>query len=458
MLPVKPKIFVSSTIQDLPLERDAALKAIKTLNGIPRMSEKTIEATNKDSIKTCVDEVKACDFFILILGNRYGWCLPNGISITELEFDTAFKEKKTIFVFNTILEKEQKQKEFEKKVGNLFFWKIVTDPSDLEIQIRSAIQRYYDDYKYQQKVKTEKQQLNLVEIFLPETIFIGDIKVDRKSIIELSRTTDKKLTQKATWEEVIKKSLEFENKRFSNDWIVREKKIITFHNLRNPNIPLSSIVDTGTIEEFETVDYSDINSDYLNNIKSLSSKCLQKQLFYKGVSWQHETKSFIFIPEEDGQLKRQIEWHGKVDATRTVYEVKFKKTKPNEVLYHKHFAFRTKIHFLNGQFYLEINPDWFFSFNGYSTSYYNKDSVTYLKKNEHNNNLKQHFNFLIHFLVQTIKPSIFNDSASLKIDQIKFGETLFIESYPSFDDEKWKTNEDSDEIEKFIKNQNNRLF
>ena len=422
------------------------------------MSEKTIEATNKDSIKTCVDEVKNCDFFILILGGRYGWCLPNGISITELEFDTAFKEKKHIFVFNTLQEKDQRQKQFEQKVGNLFFWKVVTDPSDLEIQIRSSIQRFFEDYKYQQKNSLEKQQLNLVELFLPESIFIGEIKIDRKSVIELSKTTENRLSQKSSWEDVIKKALELEDKKFSNDWIVREKKIITFHDLRQSSIPLSYIVDVGTVEEFNSIDYSTLSLDYLNNIKSLVNKCLQKQLYYKGVSWQHESKSYIFNPIFEGQSKRQFEWHGKVDATRTVYEVKFKKTKPEEVLYHKHFAFKTRIHYLNDCFYLEINPDWFFSFNGYSTSYYNKDSVTYLKKTEHNNNVKQHFNFLIYFLVQPSKPDIFKDPTAIKLEQIKFGDTLYIESYPTFDDEKWKTNEDSEEIEKFLKNQVNRLF
>lgn len=121
MLLPKPTIFISSTIEDLPLERKAALDAVTKLKCVPRMSEYTFEAVSKGSVTTCIDEVKSSDFYILIIGGRYGWELPNGISITEFEFDTAFKEKKPTFVFNMEYEKELKEAIFEKKVGSLFF-------------------------------------------------------------------------------------------------------------------------------------------------------------------------------------------------------------------------------------------------------------------------------------------------------------------------------------------------
>jgi hypothetical protein len=54
------------------------------------MSEFTMNAVNKSSVDACIDEVKKADFYILILGRRYGWELDNRISITELEYATAY--------------------------------------------------------------------------------------------------------------------------------------------------------------------------------------------------------------------------------------------------------------------------------------------------------------------------------------------------------------------------------
>lgn len=98
---LKPNIFISSTVKDLPNEREAAKRAVEKLPANPVMSEFTMNAVDKPSVQACIDEVKKADFYILILGGRYGWELENGISITELEYDTAYKENKPIFVFNS---------------------------------------------------------------------------------------------------------------------------------------------------------------------------------------------------------------------------------------------------------------------------------------------------------------------------------------------------------------------
>ena len=112
---LKPNIFISSTVKDLPNEREAAKRAVEKLPANPIMSEFTMNTVNKPSVNACIDEVKKADFYILILGGRYGRELENGISITELEYDIAYKENKPIFVYNTIYEKEPKQAKFQKK-------------------------------------------------------------------------------------------------------------------------------------------------------------------------------------------------------------------------------------------------------------------------------------------------------------------------------------------------------
>src|SRR5687767_864877 len=110
MFITQPKIFISSTIADLPNERKAALKAVEKSGGFPVMSEFTIEAQSTDSLTACLEKVKGSDLYVLILGGRYGWQPENKESVTELEYQTAVACEVPILVFNTAYPKEQLQK------------------------------------------------------------------------------------------------------------------------------------------------------------------------------------------------------------------------------------------------------------------------------------------------------------------------------------------------------------
>src|SRR5688572_3872053 len=101
MLITKPKIFISSTISDLPSERKAAMNAVDKVGGIPIMSEMTMEAVSKDSVSACLDKVRGSDIYILILGSRYGWQPDGKESITELEYKTALLNHLDILVYDT---------------------------------------------------------------------------------------------------------------------------------------------------------------------------------------------------------------------------------------------------------------------------------------------------------------------------------------------------------------------
>ena len=55
------KIFVSSTIFDLPNERKAAFEALRNVGAIPIMSEYTMEAVSADSVTACLNKVRESD-------------------------------------------------------------------------------------------------------------------------------------------------------------------------------------------------------------------------------------------------------------------------------------------------------------------------------------------------------------------------------------------------------------
>lgn len=67
-----------------------------------------------------------CDFYILLIGERYGYEIRNGTSATEAEFDAAYQQNPTkILVFmKNGMTPEKKQAKLIKKVGNYYngFW------------------------------------------------------------------------------------------------------------------------------------------------------------------------------------------------------------------------------------------------------------------------------------------------------------------------------------------------
>ncbi|GHV48993.1 hypothetical protein FACS1894181_06410 [Bacteroidia bacterium] len=68
----QPKIFISSTVNDMPSERQAAYNAVTKVGAFPVMCEFTMTAQNADSVTTCLSMVRESDIYVLILGGKYG--------------------------------------------------------------------------------------------------------------------------------------------------------------------------------------------------------------------------------------------------------------------------------------------------------------------------------------------------------------------------------------------------
>jgi hypothetical protein len=84
------KVYVSSTVADLERERRAIMDWLVAAGHQPVHSYLPSSDTVRDS---CLDDVDACDLYVLILGHRYGFQPedgnPDGLSITHVEFRRA---------------------------------------------------------------------------------------------------------------------------------------------------------------------------------------------------------------------------------------------------------------------------------------------------------------------------------------------------------------------------------
>jgi len=92
------QVFVSSTFTDLIDERRAVMQALLELNCIPAGME-LFPASTDDQWTLIQRVVDDCDYYLVIVGGRYGSMDAQGISYTEKEYDYAVQQGKPVMGF-----------------------------------------------------------------------------------------------------------------------------------------------------------------------------------------------------------------------------------------------------------------------------------------------------------------------------------------------------------------------
>lgn len=95
---IKFQVFVSSTYRDLVEERQEVMQALLELDCIP-VGMELFPAADDDQwtlIKRLIDD---CDYYILIIGGRYGSINEVGISYTQMEYEYALSKGIPIISF-----------------------------------------------------------------------------------------------------------------------------------------------------------------------------------------------------------------------------------------------------------------------------------------------------------------------------------------------------------------------
>lgn len=95
---IKYQIFISSTYIDLQEERQEVMNALLELDCIPSGME-LFPATNEEQWDLIKDVIDECDYYVLILGGRYGSLDKDDIGYTEKEYRYALEIGKPIISF-----------------------------------------------------------------------------------------------------------------------------------------------------------------------------------------------------------------------------------------------------------------------------------------------------------------------------------------------------------------------
>lgn len=85
------QVFVSSTYTDLEKERQTVIQTLMKMDCIPAGMElfPAIDENQWNFIQKVIDD---CDYYLIIVGGRYGSLASEGISYTEKEYDYAVKK------------------------------------------------------------------------------------------------------------------------------------------------------------------------------------------------------------------------------------------------------------------------------------------------------------------------------------------------------------------------------
>lgn len=92
------QVFVSSTFSDLLEERQEVMQALLELDCIPAGME-LFPAANESQWSLIERVIDDCDYYIVIIGGRYGSIAEDGQGYTEKEYDYALHKGKPVLAF-----------------------------------------------------------------------------------------------------------------------------------------------------------------------------------------------------------------------------------------------------------------------------------------------------------------------------------------------------------------------
>lgn len=149
----KYQIFVSSTYSDLKEARNAVIEMVLNMYHFP-VGMEMFSAANSDQWAVITDAIDSSDYYVLIIGHRYGSVADDGVSYTEKEYDYAMEKGVPILVFvrnrdvsTTPKERDNFEKELDnfitKATGNSRICNYWSDISDLTNKIQTSLYKAF---------------------------------------------------------------------------------------------------------------------------------------------------------------------------------------------------------------------------------------------------------------------------------------------------------------------------
>jgi hypothetical protein len=168
------QVFISSTYADLREERRAVIQTVIQLNCIPAGME-LFPAADEEQLAFIKRVIDDCDYYLLIIGGRYGSVDESGISYTEQEYDYAVDRGLKVIA---LLHENPDEIPFGK--------------SEKEPAAREKLQRFRDKVSKGRLVKLWKNSTELPGLVLLNLLYamntypaVGWVRADRVANVEV---------------------------------------------------------------------------------------------------------------------------------------------------------------------------------------------------------------------------------------------------------------------------------
>ena len=277
---------------------------------------------------------------------------------------------------------------------------------------------------------------NLVEIDVPNFLYIADLGIDRKKLIETTWDSEevRGIPKGASWRQVVKAALVLDHEPPVDDFLVHGGKLLTFHDLRNPDERLSEYVNPDSIDKVRSEKHVKKSGDTRRLFSYLLDRGFSQIVHHLGIKFHYDEKQYIFLPGEDELLPREEEWNSG-EATRKVYDPEL--NEEGELWYAKHFSFATRFERIKEKWYIAITPEWYWSFDGYFQPYSKiGDKRDWIKNREWNSQLRNHIRFIQDYLAREGRQVLANPEREAYA-YLSIKESQFVGLAPKLDDDLW---------------------
>ncbi|WP_199104060.1 SMEK domain-containing protein [Aquitalea sp. ASV11] len=271
---------------------------------------------------------------------------------------------------------------------------------------------------------------NLVELYFPSSLYIARLSED------LVERHGKR--RPGLWRTTIRE-FNYENElAVPSAYVIHSGNLVTFFDLTERDNPYKHLIEPGTAEEHSTADYCTIDDDHDRVFKSLLRFSLQHRLFKERVRWENEIGEFVFLPLEDGLNQREVVWQGEKKAKRNVFSRQFNKKDPSKVFLQKHLSFAADFLRLDDHWFMAITPSWFFSYGmDFKQSGYSHDHLSWIKRQENNQQVMNHFRFIAAWLCKIDDEDLFSEGGASD-SFLSFGSPLTLNGAPSLEESGWR--------------------
>lgn len=213
-------------------------------------------------------------------------------------------------------------------------------------------------------------------------------------------------------------------------WILREKRLMAFYDLSE--MPWSAICDLGTVEEFDTTEWSDSEDiDRCRQFTQLLNQTLRAQLAPTVRYWPDEDCYAHVRTIEEGPKKvgyRSLKRQSKISVV-SKFKTKTQDGRTFEWL--RHLAFRGQFRRIGEQWYLEITPTYRFTRDGHYLARFHEDLLKGIKRIEGNRAVLSALLFWAAYLRP--RTDLFEERNAL----LRFGELRAFEIEVGINDRQW---------------------